>query len=258
MKSQSLWKFIFAGIAFLGLVSAAGSFAFAQSGGGDSPTAPTATGESADGNGTDDGAADMKASDFMAKLATNLGVSEDDLRAAVKETNGQIVDQWLADGRITEDEATKLKDRIDQSDGSLSPFGRGHFGHGPGFGGRLDIGSDLADFLGIGADEIHQAREDGQSLAQIAKANGKTRQELIDHIVGGLQDKLDQKVADGDIDQSRADEIAQNFKDNVGDMVDRTDIGGPDGPFHGGHGRFGDMAPEGAIFQPPVDAPAAY
>jgi hypothetical protein len=72
--------------------------------------------------------------DFYAKLASNLHVSQDALVAAVKQSDLQQIDAALAAGTLTQDQAQAARDRVNNSTG-LPPFGIGD-GHrglgGPG------------------------------------------------------------------------------------------------------------------------------
>lgn len=71
---------------------------------------------------------------YLESLAANLGVSVDALKAANLKTQLAFVDQAVADGKITADQATQMKTRITESGGAHlgGPGPRG--GHGPGMG----------------------------------------------------------------------------------------------------------------------------
>lgn len=220
---KGVWKFIFAGTVLLALAGTAGGLVLAQS--GDDTATPPATEESAG-----EGAAVAKGPNFVARLAEQLGITEEELRTAVMDTELQIVDEWLATGRIDEEQAARLRERIEAGNGNLSPFGhRLHKGYA--------MGEELAQFLGITVEELREARQDEQSLAQIAEANGVSRDELIAFLVGQFEEKLNEKVADGAIDQARADEALASFRERIDELVDRTEPVRPHRPFR--DGRFG-------------------
>ncbi len=71
---------------------------------------------------------------YLDSLAANLGVSVDALKAANLKTQLALVDQAVADGKLTADQATQLKTHITESGGAHlgGPGPRG--GHGPGMG----------------------------------------------------------------------------------------------------------------------------
>src|SRR5687767_6015473 len=54
---------------------------------------------------------------FVDRLAANLGISSDRLKAAIKDTGTQIVDEKLAAGEITQEQADRAKQRIAEGNG---------------------------------------------------------------------------------------------------------------------------------------------
>ncbi len=94
----------------------------------------------------------------------------------------------------------------------------GHHGMRDGHG-RL---GQVADFLGVDADVIRQGLEAGDTLADIAAANGSSGQALVDEFVANLTEKLDSAVAEERIDQDKADEILAEATDKVTSMVNST------------------------------------
>src|SRR4051812_30122185 len=76
--------------------------------------------------------------DFLSKLAANLGIGQDQLTAAVKQTNLQLIDEAAAAGTLTADQAQAARDRVNSSaDGGgfgVRPGG-GHGGARGGIGG---------------------------------------------------------------------------------------------------------------------------
>jgi hypothetical protein len=80
--------------------------------------------------------------------------------------------------------------------------GHGGPGHGgPGMGGarggmRQEMLTTAADAIGITADELKTAIEGGQTIAQIAEANGKSVQSVIDALVAQASADLTQRITD--------------------------------------------------------------
>ncbi len=156
-------------------------------------------------------------SNFISGLAENLGVSQEELEEAIDQTQFDLVDERVAAGDLTEEQADQIRERIESGEGPF--FGKGGRRHaGGGLGGEA-----LAEFLGISTEELREARADEQSLAQIAEANGVSRDDLIAFLVGQVEEKLAAKVEEGKIDQERADEKLAQFEERVGDLVDSTE-----------------------------------
>lgn len=157
-------------------------------------------------------------SNFISGLAENLGVSQEELEEAIDQTQFDRVDERVAAGDLSEEQADQIRERIESGEGSPF-FGKGGRRHG---GGGLG-GEALAEFLGIAVEELREARADEQSLAQIAEANGVSRDDLIAFLVGQVEDKLTAKVEEGKLDQERADEKLAQFEERVDDLVDSTE-----------------------------------
>jgi len=101
------------------------------------------------------------------------------------------------------------------------PGFRGRGGHHGMKGGPGHL-SQVADILGVDADVIREGLEAGDTLADIAAANGSSGPALVDELVAGLTEKLDGAVADERIDQAKADEILAEATEKITTMVNST------------------------------------
>lgn len=83
---------------------------------------------------------------------------------------------------------------------------RGERFRGPLHGGERGERGDfqgVADVIGIDADALKAGLESGQTLAEIAVANGSTAQAVIDHLTARITERIDQ--ADARLDEAEAD-----------------------------------------------------
>lgn len=180
--------------------------------------------------------------------AEQLGVEPDALSDALKDALKTRVDAAVDDGRLSQEQGDELKERIDSGDsplvfGGLGVRGFGHFGH------FADL-DGAASYLGLTEAELRAELEDGKSLADVAKAEGKSVDGLVQKLVGSASERLDQAVEDGRLTRARADEIKQDLKPRTTDLVNRAPgaargFGRPGG-HHGfgpGFGRFGGEPP---------------
>jgi hypothetical protein len=196
-------------------------------------------------------------SDFLDSVAKHLGVSPQKLKDATKAAAIDQVDQDLAAGRITKAQADELKKRIEAGQGVLGPgFDRGPGLGGPGFGGpggpgfaRPAIANEVAaaaKYLGLSEADLRTKLRDGQSLADIAKAQSKDVEGLKTAILDAAKADLDKAVADKKLTQSQADDIYNGLKSHIDDVVNADvklrHFGGPGGPGF----RFGFGADTGA------------
>ena len=102
--------------------------------------------------------------------------------------------------------------------------------HGPG-GHRFGRGVNLeiaATAIGISPEDLRTALQGGQSLAEVAQANGVAAHTVIDAFVADLQTHLATRVTSGDLTQAEADEKLANATERITAMVN-GDF--PDRPF---------------------------
>lgn len=109
-------------------------------------------------------------------LAQALGISVEELEAAIAEANDAALDQAVANGDLTQEQADAIRTLRQSGEG----MGRG-FGHHFGFGADVDYEALLADALGISVDELQAARQEAHDLAiQAAVEAGDLTQEQAD------------------------------------------------------------------------------
>jgi hypothetical protein len=182
-------------------------------------------------------------SDFLDSVAKHLGVSPQKLQDATKAAAIDQVNADLAAGRITKEQADELKKRIEAGDGVLG--GPGRFGYGgpdkpgdlglpgPGFG-RPVIANEIAaaaKYLGLDESALRDKLQNGQSLADVAKAQSKDVEGLKTAIFEAAKADLDKAVADKKLTQSEADDIYNGLKSHIDDVVNAEvkvrHVGGP-------------------------------
>jgi AraC-like DNA-binding protein len=164
---------------------------------------------------------------FFDSVAHHLGISSQKLEDATKAAAIDQVEAALKEGRITQAEADALERRIESGD--YPPF----FGPliGPRFGPDFDrpgappffFGEKLssaAEYLGLTEAELRTKLNQGQTLAQIAKAQGKSVAGLKDAMLKATKAKLDQLVEDGRLTQAEADEMYERFQSRLDDLIE--------------------------------------
>ena len=110
------------------------------------------------GTGAAPATAQNPMADFLAKLAANLGISQDRLTAAVKQTDLQLIDEAQAAGRLTADQARAARDRVNNSPADAPPLGIGgrHGVGGRGFAKDAALVDAAASYFGVSADQLRQ------------------------------------------------------------------------------------------------------
>ena len=153
---------------------------------------------------------------IVADAAEQLGVESAELEAALKEALKNRVDAALAAGRITEEQATEMKERIDA--GEVPLVGMGPAGHHRGHHGFVDFAA-AAEFLGVTETELHERLRDGDTLAEVAAAEGKTAAGLVDALVAAAKADLDEKVDEGRITAAQRASILEDLEQRIEDVV---------------------------------------
>lgn len=151
--------------------------------------------------------------------AAQLGVQPNELSNALEQALLKRVDAALAAGRITQAQADELKQRIQSGDYPLVGPMFGHHG-GPGHGfGHLEA---AAAYLGLTEAELRTQLESGKTMADVAKAQGKTVDGLVSALVADEKKELDEAVAAGRLTQAQADAKLADAKSRFTDMVNGT------------------------------------
>ncbi len=79
----------------------------------------------------------------------------------------------------------------------------------------------VTDTLGVSREELRAALKGGQSVSEYATSLGKDPQAVADALVNAANAKLDQLVADGKLQQDRADTIKGKVPARVDTLMNR-------------------------------------
>ena len=171
------------------------------------PTDDTGT-----GTGTDTGTGTGTGTETEAVGSADEGHGEH-LRARLQ----PLVDDGTLDAAQADAVATYLANEWTDRGGPGGPGGRG----GPGHRARplLESIDTAVEVLGIDAETLRDELRAGNSLADIAEANGVDPQTLIDALVAEAEAMLDQAVADGRIDAEVADARRADLDERIAARV---------------------------------------
>ncbi|MGA9278728.1 hypothetical protein [Ilumatobacter sp.] len=106
------------------------------------------------------------------------------------------------------DDATSTDDVVDSDDGADRGDGRG-----------CGNSEAIAETLGLTTDELGEARDGGSTIAEIATTQGVDVDEVVQAIVDGKAERLEEKVAAGDLTE---DEAAERLADAEANAVDKV------------------------------------
>jgi hypothetical protein len=157
---------------------------------------------------------------FQAAVAEKLGVTTAELEDAYKEAALERLDAAVAAGRLTEEQADEIRERIESGD-FLGPPGFGFgFGFGPDV--HIEVGPGLdgaAEYLGLPEAELQERLRDGETLAEIARAEGKSVDGIEQALVAAAKGRLDQAVEDGRITAAQRDEMLERLESKIDALV---------------------------------------
>jgi polyhydroxyalkanoate synthesis regulator phasin len=166
--------------------------------------------------------------------AAQLGVQPAALSAALRKALLNRVDDAVRSGRLSKEQGDALKKRL----GSAAVPLRLGFGLGVGpraFGGprpfafRARPGGHLegaATYLGLTEDELRSQLRSGKTLAEIAKAHGKSVDGLVNALVARAEKRLDQAVEDGRLTTERAKMLKDGLEKWTTALVNGTGLFG--------------------------------
>ncbi len=170
---------------------------------------------------------------FLAKVADKLGVSEDELNTAFDEARTELIDEAVAEGRLTEEQAERAR----ESGFPLRARFRGAGEH------KGYVIEAAAQVLGMSQEELKDEVKSGNSLADIVEAQNMTADDFKAELLNQLQALLDSDVADGTLTQEQADRIFACAEEKIDSILSGE---GRSHRHSGGFGGLGQSMPEGA------------
>lgn len=168
---------------------------------------------------------------FLNDVAKRLGVSPAKLDSAFKAALVDRLNAEVKSGQITQAQANRIEQRLERRGGPkffLGPRGRfrmlapGPLTPAPGvIGGPLH---SAASYLGLSDVELLKDLGSGKSMAQLAKADGKSVSGLEQAIISAETTQLARLTANGMITKAQEQRILSALSRRVGKLVNRTDF----------------------------------
>jgi urease gamma subunit len=164
----------------------------------------------------------------LEEIAKAEGNSLDDVRKAVEADLKERLDKAVDEGDLTREQADRMlegaSDMLDDLDAVLQ--GPPHLRGGPEFGlrfkhpggGPIELFETAAEALGITRNELADRLRDGKSIEEIAKAEGKSLDEVRDAVRAQLKERFDKAVEEGDLTRKQADELIEHVTGMLDDL----------------------------------------
>lgn len=115
-----------------------------------------------------------------------------------------------------------------------------------GFQNEAGVCSDaVVELLGLTAEEIHEQREAGKSLVEIAVDQGVSEDELIEAMMAAKREAVEAKVADGTLTAEQAELVLQQMEERTSLAANRTTTGPTEWSGGCGYGQASESAGPG-------------
>lgn len=193
----------------------------------------------------------------LGEIADAQGVSRDAVTDTLTKGLADHLAEEVAEGELAQGEADTRLAEAREAVAAMIDRGRddwgGGWGKGRGMGsgghdhGGLGLGRAgglhaLADSLGIDLDQLRTDVMGGNTIAEAAAAQGVSTDELTGALETEATERIDRALADGRIDQAKADELKAGLGDKIDDLVNGTAGGVGRGGWGGkGHHGWGGM-----------------
>jgi hypothetical protein len=161
--------------------------------------------------------ADLKGGKTLAQEATAKSKTASGLVDAIVAAEKKVLDAENGAGWITDAQETNLLANIKDGVTDL-------VNNGPGVpaGARVGLLQTAADYLGISVSDLQTDLKAGKSLADEAKAKGKTADGLVQALLAPLKTDLDKRVTAGDLTAAQESAILSRETSHLTDLVNNT------------------------------------
>ena len=123
------------------------------------------------------------------------------------------LDELVGNGTISQDQANAVENTV-QAKRQANWAKRPHLGK------KLVEG--IANDLNMAPKDLMAELRSGKSIAGVAGEKGVDPQKIVNDVVGAIDAKIDQRVANHKMDQAKADTMKQNLPQRVTDFVNRV------------------------------------
>jgi hypothetical protein len=182
-------------------------------------------------------------------FATRLGVDRAKLDTAFSAAVQDTVDQAVRDGKLTQDQAAKVRAMAGSGLAALLGSGLAPEQYGAGLGAE-DVNAvvaAVAQLFGMSADQLTGALRGGQTLAALEQAHNVTAQQARDAALRVIRTRLDQGVQSGKWTQADADKMYQSYSAEIDNVLLKMT---------GAVSQLGDSGPAAAV-SPAVEGAVA-
>ncbi|MFL5626670.1 MAG: hypothetical protein ACJ788_13885 [Ktedonobacteraceae bacterium] len=155
---------------------------------------------------------------YLQDLAHRLNVSVSTLQQDKLAARGDVINQMVKDGKLTQSQADALKQRLASHKACSGKGGQGaHFILGQFLKKyRADIANEIAQDLHLSTNQLTTDLKSGKSLSDIAAMQHVSAAQLHTLVTKAIQDALHKAVSAGDLTQDQANTFTQFLQKHPG------------------------------------------
>jgi len=158
----------------------------------------------------------------VAELAESQGMTLEDVVDALSAPMIERIQQAVENSHITQEQAderiAQTEERLLEELESGSWFSMGSNGFRGHIGGAQP--QALAEALGVTVEELQEALAEGQTVADIAEAQGVALEDIVDALIAPAIERFQQAVEDGHMTQEQADERIEQMEEHILQMLE--------------------------------------
>lgn len=173
---------------------------------------------------TKDLAKELRGGKTIAEVAQAHDVDPQKVIDALVAAGNKKLDERVAAGTLDADRAAKLKEKLPSFADRIvnhTPTGHANGRHRRGATRRAGL-KIAAETIGIDSQQLVSEIRAGKTVADVARAHDVDPQQVIDALVAAATKRIDDAVANGNLDASRAAELKDQLVERITKLVNET------------------------------------
>lgn len=160
----------------------------------------------------------LESGQSLAEIAQAQGVEVEAVVTLLVDQENAFIDELLAEGEISEEEAAEWRADVEVyiTEYVNEPFAFELIEY------EDDYLAPVVEILGMDEDAIWEALESGQTLAQLAEAQGVELQALKESLIASEDELIDELLAEGEISEEEANEWRSFIEEDVDTWVNES------------------------------------
>ncbi|WNC15347.1 hypothetical protein [Brevibacillus brevis] len=164
----------------------------------------------------------LKAGKTLAQVAEAQGVDEDDLIDLLVKQQADKLAEAVKAGKLTQEQADKMSENAADHVKAMVESNHQERGFGKGMGFGFGKSQELLTLLNLDEAKLKEELTAGKSLAEIAKAQGVSEDDVIALLAKQQEERLAEAVKAGKLTQEEADKRSEEFQAIAKKMVEST------------------------------------